>query len=228
MSSDAPIAALTVLGAVLGLDVVSFPQAMLSRPIVAATAGGAVVGDPVSGLLAGATIELFALETLPVGASRYPEWGSASVVGGALLGLHGAMHPGALSVALVAAIATGWIGGWTMIQLRKLNGVWARRLRSSIDSGHGTAVVGLQFGGLFADLLRGGLLTLLSLLAFVPLAEATLAIWGADARLSRAVSVVVAASVAAAAVWKLFRVTAGARWYLLGGLALGLLAMWLQ
>ena len=117
-----PIAALTVLGAVLGLDVVSFPQAMLSRPIVAATAGGAVVGDPVAGLLAGATVEFFALETLPVGASRYPEWGSASVVGGALLGLHGQLHPGALSVALLATIATGWIGGWTMIQLRKLNG----------------------------------------------------------------------------------------------------------
>ena len=29
-------------------------------------------------------LELIALETLPVGASRYPEWGSAAVVGGAL------------------------------------------------------------------------------------------------------------------------------------------------
>lgn len=226
--SGAPIAALTLLGAVLGLDVVSFPQAMLSRPIVAATLGGAVAGDPVSGLLAGAAIELFALETLPVGASRYPEWGSASVVGGAILGLHGDVHPGALSVALIAALATGWIGGWTMIQLRQLNGIWARRLRPAIDAGNRNAVIGLQFGGLFADLLRGGALTLLSLLAFIPLAEATLAVWGANARYSRAVSVVVAASVAAAAVWKLFRVTAGARWYLLGGLALGLLAMWLQ
>ena len=29
---------LAILGAVLGLDVVSFPQAMISRPLVAATA----------------------------------------------------------------------------------------------------------------------------------------------------------------------------------------------
>ena len=29
-------------------------------------------------------LELIALETLPFGASRYPEWGSASVVGGAI------------------------------------------------------------------------------------------------------------------------------------------------
>ena len=216
---------LVVLGAVLGLDVVSFPQGMLSRPIVAATVGGAVMGDAVSGLLAGATLELVALETLPVGASRYPEWGSASVVGGAVLGAAGEATAGALSVALFAAIATGWIGGYTMFQLRALNGRWARRLHPSIAAGSRRAVLGLQFAGLAADFVRGALLTLLALLAFGPLARVTLAVWGADPRLSRAVAVAVAASVASAAVWKLFRVTAGARWYLAAGLALGLGAM---
>ena len=72
---------LALLGAVLGLDVVSFPQAMISRPLAAATFAGALVGRPGHGLIAGAMLELFALETLPFGASRYPEWGSASVVG---------------------------------------------------------------------------------------------------------------------------------------------------
>src|SRR5690606_32185991 len=38
-----------LLGGLLGLDVVSFPQAMLSRPIVAATAAGALLGDPAGG-----------------------------------------------------------------------------------------------------------------------------------------------------------------------------------
>ena len=75
---------LALLGAVLGLDVVTFPQAMVSRPLVSATLAGAFAGRTEAGLLAGATLELFALETLPFGASRYPEWGSASVVGGAL------------------------------------------------------------------------------------------------------------------------------------------------
>jgi PTS system mannose-specific IIC component len=75
---------LGLLGALLGLDVVSFPQAMISRPIAAATLAGALMGRPMHGLIAGAALELFALETLPFGASRYPEWGSASVVGGAL------------------------------------------------------------------------------------------------------------------------------------------------
>ena len=222
---NVPLVSLTVLGAVLGLDAVSFPQAMLSRPIVASTLGGAVVGDPLSGLLAGAALEFVALETLPVGASRYPEWGSASVVGGALIGTYGEASAGALSVTLFAAIATGWIGGWTMVQMRGLNAAMARRFRAGINAGSPNAVVGLQFAGLFADFLRGGALTLVALIVFDPLMRAALGVWGASPRYSRAVAVAVAASVASGAVWKLFRGTANARWYLLGGLALGLVAM---
>ena len=220
-----PLLPLTLLGAVLGLDAVSFPQAMLSRPIVAATLGAAVTGDMTSGLLAGATLELVALETLPVGASRYPEWGSASVVAGALIGAYGETSPGSLSMTLFAAIATAWIGGWTMVQLRGTNAAMARRLRPAINAGNPHAVIGLQFAGLLADLVRGALLTIAALLVFEPLMHAALGVWGANPRYSRAVSVGVAAAVASGAVWKLFRGTAGARWYLLGGLALGLLAM---
>ena len=73
-----------LLGVVCGVDFVSFPQIMISRPIVAATAAGALAGHPGDGLLIGAVLEMIALETLPFGASRYPEWGTASVVGGAL------------------------------------------------------------------------------------------------------------------------------------------------
>ena len=53
---------------------------MISRPIVGRHARRRAAGTPGRGLIAGAMLELFALETLPVGASRYPEWGSASVV----------------------------------------------------------------------------------------------------------------------------------------------------
>ena len=77
---------LALLGGLLGLDVVSFPQAMISRPLVAATLAGAIGGNAMAGLLVGAVLEFVALETLPFGASRYPEWGSAAVVGGALTG----------------------------------------------------------------------------------------------------------------------------------------------
>ena len=36
------------------------------------------------GLVMGVALEFFALASLPFGATRYPEWGSASVVGAAL------------------------------------------------------------------------------------------------------------------------------------------------
>ena len=38
-----------------------------------------MLGDPGSGLTAGIILELFALEVLPVGAVRYPDYGPASV-----------------------------------------------------------------------------------------------------------------------------------------------------
>ena len=118
---------IAMLGGVLGLDVVSFPQAMISRPLVASTLAGALIGDAAAGLMFGAALELIALETLPFGASRYPEWGSASVVGGAIFASHAAHPAGAMSLAVVGALATTWVGGWTMVKLRQLNAVWAAR-----------------------------------------------------------------------------------------------------
>ncbi len=95
---------LALLGALLGLDTVSFPQAMLSRPLVAATLGGAMAGSPMDGLLIGAALELIALETLPFGASRYPEWGSASMVGGALFASAHTQPAGSSALAIIAAL----------------------------------------------------------------------------------------------------------------------------
>jgi mannose/fructose/N-acetylgalactosamine-specific phosphotransferase system component IIC len=146
---------IAILGGVLGLDVVGFPQAMISRPLVAATAGGALVGHSVSGMLIGAALELIALETLPFGAARYPEWGSAATVGGALYAKHYGDPAGAMTMAVLASVATAWIGGWSMIQLRYANARAAHKRRAALDAGARGTVIGLQIGGLSADLLRG-------------------------------------------------------------------------
>ena len=126
---------LALLGGLLGLDVVAFPQAMISRPLVASTLTGALVGYPENGLIVGATLELIALETLPFGASRYPEWGSASVVGGALFTLHGGQLAGGLEVAVLGALATAFVGGWSMVKLRQLNARWARNSAQALEAG---------------------------------------------------------------------------------------------
>jgi PTS system mannose-specific IIC component len=213
---------LALLGGLLGLDVVSFPQAMISRPLVAATLAGALVGQSASGILVGATLELIALETLPFGASRYPEWGSASVVGGAIFATHPDHPSGAMTLAVLGALATTWIGGWTMVKLRQLNAVWAGRRRSALEAGARGAVVGLQLSGMTADFFRGALLTALAYAALAPLSAMCITIWSTDARLSRAFVVGLASSVAAAAAWKIFHATSGARWMFLGGLGIGL------
>jgi PTS system mannose-specific IIC component len=212
---------LGLLGAVLGLDTVSFPQAMLARPLVAATFGGALVGSPLSGLLMGAALELIAVETLPFGASRYPEWGSASVVGGALFTSANQQMAGAMALAMIAALATAWVGGWTMVKLRQRNAKWAARSRGALDAGARGTVIGLQLKGMTADLVRGFLLTVIAVAVFAPLAEASLGLWTVDARISRAVPVGVATAVAAGAAWKLFHNSIAARWLFVAGLGVG-------
>ncbi len=214
---------LGLLGAVLGLDTVSFPQAMLSRPIVAATLGGALIGSPLNGLLMGAALELIAVETLPFGASRYPEWGSASVVGGALFASSTATAPaaGAMALSMMAALATAWFGGWTMVKLRQRNAVWAARSRDALDAGARGTVIELQLKGMTADVARGFLLTVLSVAVFAPLTEASLARWTFGPRLSAAVTVGVATAVAAGATWKLFHGSLVARWLFAAGLGVG-------
>jgi PTS system mannose-specific IIC component len=215
---------LALLGGVLGLDVVSFPQAMISRPIVAATLGGAFAGDAAGGLLIGAVLELIALDTLPLGASRYPEWGSASVVGGALFAAHPAHPSGSMAVAVLGTLAAAWIGGWTMVKLRGLNARWARQRRDGLAAGSRDVVIGLQLLGLTADLLRAALFTALAYAVLAPTVRAAVGVWNVDARLSRAVVVGAAMTVAASAAWKIFHSTLGVRWTFLAGLAAGTVA----
>lgn len=219
---------LALLGGVLGLDVVSFPQAMISRPIVAATLSGAFVGAPTHGLLIGVVLELIALDTLPLGASRYPEWGSASVVGGALFASYPANPPGALAIAVLGALAAAWIGGWTMVKLRWQNARWARSRREALAAGSPDAVIGLQLLGLTADLLRGAVFTAIAYAVLAPVARAAVGVWGLDARFSRAVVVGAAITVAAGAAWKIFHSTLGVRWTFLAGLGAGILAAAMQ
>lgn len=219
---------IALLGGLLGLDVVSFPQAMISRPLVAATCAGALVGNPLSGLLVGAALELVALDTLPFGASRYPEWGSAAVVGGAIFATHSSHPTGAIEMALVAALATAWLGGWTMVKLRERNAYWAAARRDALDAGARGAVIELQLLCMTADYLRGAVLAAASYALFAPLTTAAIDAWGTNARISRAVVVTVAASVAASAAWKIFHGVSGARWFFLGGLAIGLAVMALR
>ena len=64
--------AVALWGGAVGLDATSFPQVMISRPIVAAAVTGLLLGEPLAGIGVGVILELFALVILPIGAARYP------------------------------------------------------------------------------------------------------------------------------------------------------------
>jgi PTS system mannose-specific IIC component len=212
---------LALLGGVLGLDVVCFPQMMFSRPLVAATLAGALVGDAAMGIFVGVTLELIALATLPFGASRYPEWGSAAVVGGAIAGALHTQQAGALTLGVLAALATAWIGGMTLVKLRLWNAWLARKRRQALDAGSRGAVIGLQLAGLTGDAVRAVLLTIIAYVLLFPVAQATLGVWSLGEPLSRGFVVSVAVAVAGTAAWTIFHSARGARWYFAGGLVVG-------
>jgi mannose/fructose/N-acetylgalactosamine-specific phosphotransferase system component IIC len=215
---------LVVLGAVLGLDVVTFPQAMVSRPIVAATTAGALIGQPGRGLAMGVALEFFALETLPFGASRYPEWGSAAVVGGALFAMTPDGTAAAMTSSVMLALVSASFSGSSMVVLRRWNAIWAKRQQARIASGSGSAVSALQIAGLSGDLIRGGLITLIGLVLLAPINRAVIGIFTMSPVVSRATIVSIASAVGIAAVWKVVRTTSGAPWLLLAGLGVGAVA----
>jgi len=212
---------IALLGAILGLDMVSFPQIMIARPIVSATAAGAFVGRPAAGLLIGVVLELIALETLPFGASRYAEWGTAGAVGGAVFAAQPVGVPGALPVGMLAALATAFCSSWSMVVVRKMNARIVRTYRCAIDAGSAEAVTNIQLQCMALDFLRGFLVTLVALLIFVPLGRLLVNRWTVDAVHARAVVITVAATVAASAIWKIFHTTARAGWLFLVGLVGG-------
>lgn len=147
---------LCAVGALAGADDSSWPQVMVSRPLVAATAAGAVAGDAASGLLAGAVLELVLLAYPRMGAARTPDPGVAGVVGGTACAAAGG-GTGALAGAVLAGWAAGWIGEWSVRSLRTLNG----RLVGRPDelAGDPQAVESRHRWGIRLDLLRGGVVT---------------------------------------------------------------------
>ncbi len=209
---------LALLGALLGLDVVSFPQAMIARPIVSSTVAGALIGHSEAGLLIGVVLELIALDTLPFGASRYPEWGSAGVVGGALFAAQPAGMPGALPASVLAALLTASISGSSMVVLRRIIAGRLERSRGRIEEGSRAALLSLHLSGMTLDLLRGAIVTTLAMLVFSPLVRAIVATWGSEPSYSRSVVVVVAAMVAGAALWKVFHSVRHVIWFFAGGI----------
>jgi PTS system mannose-specific IIC component len=133
-----------------------------------------------------------------------------------------AFAAGRLTTSVLAALIVAWVGGWSMVQVRKLNARWARSRHDAVAHGTRGTVIGLQVAGLGADLVRGIVLTALGLVAFHPLQVAALQGWGSAGPLSRAIVAGAAGAVALGAAYKLFHAVPGFGWQFMLGLAAGL------
>lgn len=111
---------LVLLGGIVAVDGTSFGQFMISRPFVAASLAGLVVGDPVSGATLGLMLEAFHLTVLPVGAAKYPEGGPAAVAGAGIYAST-ASAPSALVLTILVVLLLEYLGGETVRYLRQTN-----------------------------------------------------------------------------------------------------------
>jgi mannose/fructose/N-acetylgalactosamine-specific phosphotransferase system component IIC len=171
MSEFSPHVVIPLLlwGTLVGLDLVSVPQAMISRPMVAGTVAGALAGNVEIGLRIGILFELFALDVLPAGAVRYPDYGPATVSAVAL----GVGTPWELGLGISAALGLvfAMLGGWSLQVVRRSNARAIQRRAAALAAGESSAIRRLQYGGLMRDALRGFILTLAGLVVASTITE---------------------------------------------------------
>jgi len=148
-------------GTLVGVDLVSVPQMMIARPLVAGTVAGAILGDVDTGLKLGVVFELLQYDILPVGAVRYPEYGPATVA--AVATAHAVVGALGLGLGAVVGLVTGLLGGITMHLMRRINSRIVNAASVALESGDPQVLLRLHVGGILRDVARAALVTALGL-----------------------------------------------------------------
>lgn len=150
-------------GTIVAVDLVSMPQALLARPLVAATVAGAIAGDMGAGLAVGMLLELFALDVLPVGATRYPDYGPGTV-GAVLVVAHQAAPVLWMGAAVGLALVVALSGAASMQWLRHRIARDVQAHAAQLAAGDGAAIRMLHLTSIGRDAVRGLTLTVVALL----------------------------------------------------------------
>ena len=219
--NELPFWPLVLWGTIAGLDLASVLQGLLNRPLIAGTVSGLIIGDPEAGLRIGAALELFALDVLPVGASRYPDYGGATVAAVAL----GVWQPwaAALGPSVLLGLLLAQLGGWTVVTHRRINAWALHRAALALDRGDPGVATRLHLLGIGTDLVRSAGLILLGLAAVAVLARAP----HFDTATGQALTIVAIAGGLVALIGGALRRAGTARSlaWLAGGIALGVIGM---
>jgi mannose/fructose/N-acetylgalactosamine-specific phosphotransferase system component IIC len=151
---------IALVGGVVGLDSTSFPQIMISRPIVAGALTGLVLGHPVEGALVGLLLEVFHLSILPIGAARTPEAGTAAVAAAAAYLMGAPATPAAAGLLLALTFGLAWerVAGYSVVLERRTT---ERILHAGAVSGEAVeAIEQRHLTAMAVDLVRGALVGL--------------------------------------------------------------------
>jgi PTS system mannose-specific IIC component len=185
---------------------------------------GVILNDPMSGLRIGVTLELFALDVLPVGASRYPDYGAATVA--AVAAGAGESWTAALGPSVLLGLLLAHLGGWTIVLHRRVTAWALARAEHQLDRGEPGVASRVHLVGLTSDLVRSAALAALGLAAAALLDHAP----RLDVGTERALAIVVVAGGFVAVIGGALRRAGTPRRmiWLAGGMALGVLGLGLS
>jgi len=148
--------ALIAWATLAGLDLASVLQVLVSRPVVAGPVAGLILGDPATGLRVGVALELFALDVVPVGAARYPDFSAATV--GAVIYAAGTAWPESLGAAVGLGLVLAGAAGATVPLTRRINAIVVRAYSDRLARGDPGAVRAAHLTCLGNDLARSTIL----------------------------------------------------------------------
>lgn len=169
-ASAGMVAALLGWGTLAGVDLVTGPQVLLARPLVAGLGAGVLMGDVSTGLAVGLALELFALDVLPVGASRYPDYGAATV-GAVVLASGLGDWRQSLGVGVAYGLLLAVLGGWSLQWQRAAAGRALRTHAAGLAAGQARTIRRLHWRGVASDVGRCALLTGVALAGAATLQE---------------------------------------------------------
>jgi len=163
------VAVAGLFGGLLALERRAFLQAMLSRPLIAATLTGALLGDVESGLWVGLVLELFHLGSASLGAA-IPENDTLAATGAAagaaaLTHATGSSTPAMWTVSLLLFAPLGLLGQRIDRALDRYATRLARTAQKSADVGDLHRAVRQNLWGMWPNFLIFGALTALCYVA---------------------------------------------------------------
>ncbi len=118
------LAAVSFWGGIVAMDTTAALQIMISRPLIASSVTGLILGDFQSGLFIGIFLELLWINELPVGAARFSEGniGATAAAAIAVTSNNLIFRPvPSMALALMIAVPVSIIGSYLVEYMRKIN-----------------------------------------------------------------------------------------------------------